>query len=305
LLCLDAKTGAKLWEFQTGSHTESSPCVVDGRVYFGAGDDGLYCVNAETGKEIWHFEGLHIDTSPAVVDGRLFGGSGYGKFIMFCLDAKNGRRLWEVPSKLPVFGSPTVLGKQVFFGTGTGNLVQRDTGNPAGALVCLNAESGAEMWRFSGVKDAIHTRPAVDRRSVYCGSADGHIYCVNRRDGTLRWSHDVGSAIGAAPVLVTCPTCGDSNSVYAIGSEGRVCCLDADNGQLFWSFDIAQQSKLRPQIFSSPRVVVTHDGKEERRRLYFGAGLDNTDVWSAALYCLEDTYRWPVPSGTWAGSTAK
>src|SRR5262249_10222543 len=61
LYCLRANNGQKVWEFQTESHTESSPCVVNGKVYFGAGDDGLYCVDAATGKEVWHFPGFHID----------------------------------------------------------------------------------------------------------------------------------------------------------------------------------------------------------------------------------------------------
>ena len=99
LFCIDAKTGKKIWDFPTKSHTESTPAVVDGKVYFGAGDDGIYCLDAATGKEAWHFEGLHVDTRLAVVNGRVYGGSGgYGKpNCMICLDAKNGARLWKTP----------------------------------------------------------------------------------------------------------------------------------------------------------------------------------------------------------------
>ena len=52
LYCIHAAKGEKLWEFATKGHTESSPRVIDGRVYFGAGDDGLYCVDAITGEEL-------------------------------------------------------------------------------------------------------------------------------------------------------------------------------------------------------------------------------------------------------------
>ena len=55
LYCIDAAKGEKLWEFATKGHTESSPRVIDGRVYFGAGDDGLYCVDAITGEECLAF----------------------------------------------------------------------------------------------------------------------------------------------------------------------------------------------------------------------------------------------------------
>lgn len=77
LYCLDAATGAKLWDFRTSGHVESSPCVAEGRVLFGAGDDGLYALDAATGARRWHFHGdFHIDASPAVVAGRVYVGSG-------------------------------------------------------------------------------------------------------------------------------------------------------------------------------------------------------------------------------------
>src|SRR5262249_54238486 len=42
--CIDAATGKKLWDFKTKSHTESRPLVADGKVFFGAGEDGLHCL---------------------------------------------------------------------------------------------------------------------------------------------------------------------------------------------------------------------------------------------------------------------
>ena len=41
LYCLSADKGDLLWEKKTAGHTESSPCAAEGRVFFGAGDDGL------------------------------------------------------------------------------------------------------------------------------------------------------------------------------------------------------------------------------------------------------------------------
>src|SRR5262249_21731265 len=101
LYCLDAASGKKLWEFPTGSHTESSPCAVDGKVYFGAGDDGVFCVDAVTGKEVWHYQGLHVDCNPAVAGGRVYAGSGVGDLyrdtLLFCLDAATGKEEWRLP----------------------------------------------------------------------------------------------------------------------------------------------------------------------------------------------------------------
>ncbi len=46
------------WVIQACCHVESSPCIHDGKVYFGAGDDGMWCAELETGKVLWHREGF-------------------------------------------------------------------------------------------------------------------------------------------------------------------------------------------------------------------------------------------------------
>src|SRR5262249_40484221 len=115
LYCLDAASGEKLWHIQTKSHTESSPTIVDGKVYLGAGDDGFYGADAENGKIIWHFEGAHVDFNPVLVDGKLYAGSGYGTYEIFCLDADKGQPLWRQPIDLPAFATPAIAGDRVIF----------------------------------------------------------------------------------------------------------------------------------------------------------------------------------------------
>ena len=61
LYCLDAASGSFHWSFQTSSHVESSPTVVGGKVFFGGGEDGVYCVDAVTGEQIWRHPGIHVD----------------------------------------------------------------------------------------------------------------------------------------------------------------------------------------------------------------------------------------------------
>ena len=43
MYCLDAGTGAKLWDFTTRNMVDGSPAVVNGRVYIGSLDGNLYC----------------------------------------------------------------------------------------------------------------------------------------------------------------------------------------------------------------------------------------------------------------------
>jgi outer membrane protein assembly factor BamB len=275
LYCLEADTGKKLWEFPTTSHTESSPCVVNGRVFFGAGDDGVYCLDAATGKEVWHFKGLHVDTPPAVADNRLYGGSGYGSQEIFCLNADTGAVVWRLPVDLPAFAAPVVEGTQVFFGLGNGDFI-KSADKPAGALLCVDRESGRRLWR-SDVADAVHARPVVAGERVWFCSRDRHCYCLERADGRVVWQTDVGSPVVASPAL-------DGKHLYVAPSAGAITCLDADSGSVRWTFDLADQAQTKAQVLSSP-VVVSDRGC---RRCYVGAGLDNVVSSAAILYCVQE-----------------
>ncbi len=55
LHCMDLKTGATEWTYFTGAPIRLAPSVVNGRVYFGSDDGHVYCVNAATGKSHWQF----------------------------------------------------------------------------------------------------------------------------------------------------------------------------------------------------------------------------------------------------------
>ena len=74
--CLDASTGAKIWNYTTHGGVNSSPAVTGGFVYVGGWDNNVYCLNASTGAEIWTYTTQgHINSSPAVAGGIVYVGS--------------------------------------------------------------------------------------------------------------------------------------------------------------------------------------------------------------------------------------
>jgi outer membrane protein assembly factor BamB len=149
---------------RTGSHTESTPWAADGRVFCGAGDDGLYCLTAEKGEKVWGFPSFHIDAPPLVAGDRVLAGCGIGdvytRTALFCLDLEKGQPRWRVNTDLAVWARPTLARGQVFFGTGNGRLNQADEVNPAssvpvsplsvatqgGVLCALAPDSGQPLW---------------------------------------------------------------------------------------------------------------------------------------------------------------
>jgi outer membrane protein assembly factor BamB len=209
LYCLDAASGRKLWQFAIASHIESSPCVVGGRVYVGGGEDGIYCLDASTGAEHWHFqENVHVDASPTAVGKYLYAGSGVSrsqkKTQVFCLDTEGGRVLWRHAVKLPVWGSPCVSGNRIFFGLGNGRY-DRSGERPAGALLCVDAQTGKELWCHE-VDDAVLMAPPrlmipfISVRGIGTVTASGRTTagCGGRPTWGARWWHTLSLGTAAS-----------------------------------------------------------------------------------------------------------
>ena len=295
MFCLDAKDGKKLWEFQTASHTESTPNVVDGKVYFGAGDDGIYCVNASDGKKIWNYPGVHVDTRPVVSGGRLYVGSGVGDLykttLLLCLDASSGKEIWTTPVNLPAFAPPALADGQVFFGIGNGNVSASDD-NPRGAMLCVDAKTGNRLWQCDA-RDTILSQPAVDSERVYFTSRDGNCYAASRVNGRVRWKKSLGGPIVAGPALVSAENdAGTVSSLYVASTDGKLECLDPDTGKSFWSMDLHSLTSVpNVAINATPAVQVVREGDVERRRIYLGVEMSNDLSHIARWYCFEDEVK--------------
>jgi chitodextrinase len=87
----------------------SSPAVMEGSVYIGAGRDAVVALNISTGKVVWHrnlgpLGGKYMFSSPAVSPGRLFiGGPG-----LFALNTRNGATVWSYVPGSWVWSSPAI-----------------------------------------------------------------------------------------------------------------------------------------------------------------------------------------------------
>ncbi len=311
LFCIDAETGKELWTFATKGQTESSPTVADGRVYIGAGNDGVYCLDAKKslaeGKGVvaWRFPPkdykgrlLRFGGSMHVVGDRLYCATGVdrnekndkGETALFCFDAVTGKELWRSPAPYPVWSSPVIRDGKVYVASGNGDVFSDAPApeKPGGAVQCIDAADGKELWRKT-FPNGIIEGPAVDGHRIYFGCRDGHAYCIRRSNGEPVWKYFLESPIVAAPVL-DCDAQGERTlSAFFMTTGGRVCCMSAHNGDINWTFDLRDK---RPLTSTSPRLVVTRTDDGYRRQLYFGCGLGGgaVDVYDnrPTFYCLED-----------------
>jgi outer membrane protein assembly factor BamB len=301
--CLNAATGALIWNYTTDGAVASSPAVVEGKVYFGSYDYKVYCLNAATGAWIWDYTtGGIVYPSPAVVDGKVYFGSNDDK--VYCLNAATGALVWNYTTGNAVFSSPAVVDGKVYIGSSDSKVYCLNAAN--GAFVwnyktannvgsspavvdgrvyvgsednvfrCLNATTGAFIWAYG--TGGMRSSAAVANGVVYVGSGSTEIYALNKATGAWIWNCTTGGQVASSPAVA-------DGKVYVGSTDSKVYCLDAGTGAKIWAYATGDW------VVSSPAVV---DGK-----VYVGS-LDNK------VYCFGSPPKLAVGnvvSWRWGGNT--
>ncbi len=233
-----------LWSFDTGFYIiQSSPVVVEDRVYFGGDDTKIYCLDAQTGDEIWNYStGNAVKSTPALLDDILYVGSTDGNF--YAIDAIYGEKQWNytLSTYAQIWSSPAISNDLIFFGADDGNLY---------ALNISNKNVPALEWVFP-TGGLIQSSPAVNWPFVYIGSVDGGVYCIWANNGTQKWVFEPADSydIYSTPTIY-------NNSVYIGNGKyeigGALFCIDAQTGEEKWKFLPPGEGRFS-EIYSSPAV---------------------------------------------------
>ncbi len=253
-----------LWTFETGLWVTSSPAVCDGKVYFFSFDEYFYCLDADTGEQIWNYSipGASVGCCcPAIYDGKVYFASGY--YNIYCWDADTGSLIWTIPKPYGTPYSPAVYGGKVY--------ISYDDDDKIGILLCLDADTGGMLWNrsFSGI---VRSHAVYDGK-VYIGCNDRYLYCLNADTGYIMWSY-LGNAVMRSPPAIV------DGKVYS-GSGGG-CCLDAETGEELWT------GTINYWVLGSPAVA-------------YGCVYIDTNTY---IYCLDATTGeeiWKYPTGLGSG----
>jgi len=252
VVCLDPASNHEdglAWEFATASHVECTPTFENGRVFVAAGDDGVYCFEADPRlpndqRVCWHISSDRLpdaETALAVHAGRVYVGLGHGGNAMVALSAETGHELSRAPLPFPVFSPPTLFGDGLLIGLGPGNLVNAPTAG-AGELRLLDLATLQTRWKISTTASVLSAPAVVGDEAVVCVS-NGHVLVVDQ-NGTVRRQWRSPSPILTSPAV-------SLDTIYCVDAEGSLVALDFQRMEPVW------QVRLGPSglYVSSPVVA--------------------------------------------------
>jgi len=192
----------------------ASPVVINGKVYVGTNDKKVYCLDANTGTQIWSYstdDGVYL-SSPAISDGKVYINEADE---VLCLDADTGSQIWSCNSG-GGWSSPAISDGKVYVGSNDNN------------VYCLDADSGSQIWSYT-TGGQVKSSPAVVNGKVYVGSNDNNVYCLDADSGSYIWSYTTGGPVDSSPAVA-------NGKVYVGSYDYNVYCLDADSGSQIWSY---------------------------------------------------------------------
>jgi outer membrane protein assembly factor BamB len=223
------------WTFPSQSGISAEAAIADGRVYFGNDKGRLFCLAADSGRELWHFDTKDtIAAAPAVSGGQVYLTSNDGK--LYTLAAATGAPLWQFATDEKISSGATVIRNPR--GPGEWVLINGYDGTTR----VLQATDGQVVWTYK-TDDYINGAPAiVDGRWVVFGGCDAKLHVVNLLDGklahTIATDAHIPASIGTFGPMAFCGN-------YA----NQAVAFDVPGGKVAWTY----QDRAMP-FFSSPAI---------------------------------------------------
>ena len=310
--CLDLKTGDTKWTFDTGMRIVGSPAVSDGVVVFGSANYIIYGLDAKTGKQLWSYTTQQAVMGAATIhDGVAYIGGGDGR--MFAFDLKTGTIKWSFDQlKNYVLTRPLVYNDKLYFGAWDtylyalhlkdGSLAWKwNNGksnpklSPASVwpvaadgkifitapdryFTCLDAETGAEIWRTKEYKVRETVGLSEDGKTVYSKCMWDTVVAISteargerleaKGEGQTSPSFRKGSGVGSYETLwVSHAGFGyEHNPAMPLEKEGTLWVstknglllgMEAKTGKVLWRHKIGNSILNTPLPLSAKECIFT------------------------------------------------
>jgi len=177
-------------------------------------------------------------------------------------------------------GGPKILW-EADIGSGHSNVAIKDNRlytMGSRTVVCLNAETGKEIWEYSFERSCrAYSTPTIDDKYVYVLNSEGVLVCLKAKNGKLKWERDLMDEFKTEKIpygYAGSPVIEGDLIILNVNTAGIA--LDKKTGDLIWASDIHTDKVNREGYHTTP-VLYDHEGKR-CTLLFSGTGLSLVEV---------------------------
>ncbi len=292
LVCLDLKSGKKIWGYRSIDDPDPNTFapgfkagarVTADAVYIGDEDGLFHAVLRATGKKKWVFQtDAEIAGCAAIIGDHVIIGS-HDSFL-YCLQAADGSVVWKFQTQNRVNCSPAISGKFTFVagcdehlrvidvdsGKQKGDIdletyliaspaVMGDmlyVGTYASEVVAVDWKKEKIVWRYKDPKREFpyHASAAVTSEYVLVGGRDKQMHCIDRKSGEQVWVFPTRGRVDSSPVVV-------GDRVFFGSSDRNLYALRLKDGKQIWKFNAGGEITASPAV-GEGHLVIGSEGSE-------------------------------------------
>lgn len=187
---LSSRDGAPLWTAQVSSEILAAPVAGDGIVVVRCIDGRVFGLDEGSGRRIWIYDRsvplltLRGNSVPVIWAGIVYVGYDGGETV--ALDIETGSVIWEQTvatseGRSELERLADIDGQMIYVAS---DLIVASYKN---RLASLAADSGRLLW-FKDISSA--TGVMVDRTNLAISDKEGHLWLLDRRNGSTTWKQD-------------------------------------------------------------------------------------------------------------------
>ena len=260
VFALDARNGKTLWEHKIGVPVINAPVANGGRVFVSSVDNHFYALAESDGRQLWDHQGISesasiLESTSAAVAGEYVIVP-YSSGELFAIRVTNGRVAWSdtltrtrnvtALSELDDIAGRPVIDRDMVFAI-----------SHSGIMAAININTGDRAWSrdIGGIET-----PWAAGDFVYVLTTDERLLCLQRKDGRVKWIHQLprwedpedkdGTIVWSGPVLV-------SNRLILTSSDGYAESISPYTGQLLGRVEIPDGTVISPVVAGQTLYLLT------------------------------------------------
>ena len=257
---MDAKTGDRIWGQDIGLPIINAPVVNGGRVFVSTHDNHFYAMAESNGRQLWSHQGTPMSagvmSSTSVAVAGEFVIVPYSSGELYALRVQNGQVAWS--DVLSRSGQVTALSE--LDDIAGRPVIDRDAVfaiSHSGLMAAINLSTGDRMW----TRDIAGTQtPLAAGDFVYVITTDGQLLCLTRKDGKVRWAHQLPQWQDVAnqqrPINWTGPLL-VSDKLIMTSSDGYMQAISPYDGSLLARVEMDGGTSVAPVVADGTVYIYT------------------------------------------------
>jgi len=269
---LNAETGQLLWSFKstekaptTGYDTDwhhSSPVIEGNTAYYGDEWGFMNGVNITTGELDFQYHipyeyttatDYNIRSTPVIQDSIIYFGDYDGTVYAISLNDKSDK--WITKMETPRWDG-SVVSEMVI----DGGVIY--CGRYTNALIPLDLETGAPLWKFSDWETFLPSTPVFYKDQVIIGTtiSSNHIYSLNKSTGEKNWEIKVKGIFFVRPIII-------QDSILVMNSTdpfsdkwGMLYFINLERGEVINEIHLENATESSPIFYNDMILIGGDDG---------------------------------------------